>query len=74
MLSKDGENRLFQYYWREPFTRKDAVFELLAFLEGRPEIGHIDILSNGTLIDDSIISNLLRFKSGIQFPLKDSRN
>lgn len=46
----------------EPFTRRDAVFELLTFFEGRPEIGHIDILSNGTLIDDAVISGLLRFR------------
>lgn len=46
----------------EPFTRKDAVFELLTFLEERSEIGHVDILSNATLIDDAIISGLLRFK------------
>ncbi|RZD17554.1 MAG: radical SAM protein [Candidatus Acididesulfobacter diazotrophicus] len=46
----------------EPFLRKDAVFELLAFFEKRSEIGHVDILSNGTLIDDEIISGLLRFK------------
>lgn len=45
----------------EPFTRKDDVFELLSFLETRSEIGHIDILSNGTLIDDRIIAELLKF-------------
>jgi len=46
----------------EPFTRKDTVFELLTFLEGRSEIGHIDILSNGFLIDNTAISSLLKFK------------
>ncbi len=46
----------------EPFTRKDDVFQLLDLFENREEVGHVDILTNGTLIDEKIIDNLLQYK------------
>ena len=46
----------------EPFTRKDDVFKLLDLFENREEVGHVDILTNGTLIDEKIIDNLLQYK------------
>ena len=46
----------------EPFSRKDDVFKLLDLFENREEVGHIDILTNGTLVDEKIIDNLLQYK------------
>lgn len=46
----------------EPFTRKDDVFKLLDLFENREEVGHVDILTNGTLIDEKIIDILLQYK------------
>ena len=45
----------------EPFTRKESVFKLLDFFETQDQIGHVDVLTNGTLIDDSIIQRLLKY-------------
>ena len=47
----------------EPFTRTDDVFKLLNMIDNRDEIGHVDILTNGTLIDGAIISELKKLKS-----------
>ena len=46
----------------EPFIRKNAVFQLLDLLETRAEIGHFDILTNGTLIDAEITSRLAHYQ------------
>jgi len=46
----------------EPFKRKDAVFKLLAFFETREEVGQVDILTNGTLIDSEIIDMLTKYR------------
>jgi radical SAM protein with 4Fe4S-binding SPASM domain len=56
----------------EPFIRRDDVMQLLDFFDNREEIGHIDILTNGTLIDQKIINNLNRYKKirRIQFSLE----
>ncbi len=45
----------------EPFIRKNAVFQLLDLLESRAEIGHFDILTNGTIVDEEIASRLVHY-------------
>ena len=60
-LKEWGKIGSFSITGGEPFTRRDDLFELLAFLETQTEIGHFDILTNGMLIDDKIINQLLAF-------------
>lgn len=45
----------------EPFLRKDSVFEILDIFENDENIGYIDILSNGLLIDEEIARRLGEF-------------
>ncbi len=58
-LRQWGKIGSFSITGGEPFTRKADIFEVLAFLDSRTEIGYFDILSNGILIDDEIIIRLL---------------
>ena len=44
-----GKVGTFSLTGGEPFTRKETVFQLLDFFENRDEVGHVDILTNGTL-------------------------
>lgn len=46
----------------EPFLRADVVFELLNLFDTRDEVHQVDILTNGTLIDENIISQLKKYK------------
>ncbi len=46
----------------EPFLRKNEVFQLLDFLTNRDEIGYVDILTNGTLINDQVLDNLIKYE------------
>jgi len=46
----------------EPFLRKDAVFEILDLFEKREEVHQVDILTNGTLIDENTITQLVKYK------------
>lgn len=54
----------------EPFLRK-SLFPLLAYLEDTEEISKINIMSNGTLINDEISQKLLDFSKleGVQISL-----
>ena len=61
-VNKWGKIGSFSITGGEPFLRKDVVFRLLDLLENREEIGHVDILTNGTLIDEEIIELLLKYK------------
>jgi len=61
-VKKWGKIGSFSITGGEPFTRKDEVFQLLDMIEMRDEIGHVDILTNGTLIDNGIISALKKYK------------
>ena len=57
-----GKTGSFSITGGEPFVRKDEVFKLLDFFESQDNLDHVDILTNGTLIDDSIIQNLQKYK------------
>ena len=46
----------------EPFLREDAVFEILNLFEKRDEVHQVDILTNGTLINDNTIVQLTKYK------------
>lgn len=46
----------------EPFLRKEDVFQLLDFFECHDEVGYVDILTNGTLIDQQIVQNLTKYR------------
>ena len=61
-IKKWGKIGSFSITGGEPFTRKEEVFQLLDHLETRDEIGHVDILTNGTLIDDEVIEKLRKYK------------
>lgn len=61
-INKWGKIGSFSLTGGEPFTKKDEVFQLLDLFEDRDEVGHVDILTNGTLIDDKIIDHLLNYR------------
>ena len=61
-IKKWGKIGSFSITGGEPFLRQDAVFRLLDFIENRKEVGHVDILTNGTLIDEKAISQLSKYK------------
>lgn len=71
-----GKIGTFSLTGGEPFIRKEAVFQLLDFFENRDEVGHVDILTNGTLVDEAIIRRLLKHKKlrRIQLSLEGLRN
>lgn len=61
-IKKWGKIGTFSITGGEPFLRQDAVFQLLDFIETREEVGHVDILTNGTLIDEKAIAQLSKYK------------
>jgi radical SAM protein with 4Fe4S-binding SPASM domain len=61
-IKKWGKIGSFSITGGEPFMRKDSVFRLLDFIENREEVGHVDILTNGTLIDKKDISQLKKYE------------
>lgn len=60
----------------EPFSRQEDVFQLLNLFENREEVSHVDILTNGTLIDEKIINILRKYKKlrRIQLSLEGLKN
>lgn len=61
-MRKWGKTGSFSITGGEPFLRADALFSILDLLENRDEAGYFDILTNGTLVDDSMIAHLLEYK------------
>jgi len=61
-IKKWGKKGSFSITGGEPFVRKDEVFNLLDYLERRQEVAHVDILTNGTLINEEIIDSLIKYK------------
>lgn len=62
-FSKWGKRGDISITGGEPLLRKD-LFEILHYLNESSDVNHLDILTNGTLINDSIIDN---FKSLSKF-------
>lgn len=61
-IKKWGKKGSFSMTGGEPFVRKNEVFNLLDYLERKQEVAHVDILTNGTLINEEIIDSLLTYK------------
>lgn len=53
-----GKTGSFSLTGGEPFLRKEEVFQLLSFFEDRDEVGYVDLLTNGTLIDEEVVRKL----------------
>lgn len=61
-LGKWGKNGRISLTGGEPFLRPDLLISLLDFFENSSNCRWVGILTNGTLIDDSILSDLKQFK------------
>lgn len=57
-----GKTGSFSLTGGEPLLRKEEVFRLLDFFEGRDEVGYVDLLTNGTLIDHQVFRKLTGYR------------
>jgi radical SAM protein with 4Fe4S-binding SPASM domain len=61
-VEKWGRYATFSFTGGEPFLRKEELFELAAYLDGQERAAYYDILTNGSLFEDSLISAVSRLK------------
>jgi radical SAM protein with 4Fe4S-binding SPASM domain len=52
----------FSFTGGEPLIRKDELFEIAGYLDDHERAAYYDILTNGSLFDDSLISSVSRLK------------
>jgi len=73
-LGKWGKRGSFSLTGGEPLIRKDDLFTVAKYLDGKDRASYYDILSNGTLFDDPIISALAELQKlrRIQLSLEGS--
>jgi radical SAM protein with 4Fe4S-binding SPASM domain len=57
-LEKWGKKGSFSFTGGEPFIRSDALFALASHLDTQPTTAYYDILTNGSLITDTITKDL----------------
>jgi radical SAM protein with 4Fe4S-binding SPASM domain len=61
-VEKWGRYATFSFTGGEPLLRKEELFEIAPYLDNHERAAHYDILTNGSLFDDSLISAVSRLK------------
>lgn len=61
-VEKWGRYATFSFTGGEPLLRKEELFEITTYLDGQERALYYDILTNGSLFDDSLISVVSRLK------------
>lgn len=59
---KWGRYATFSFTGGEPLLRQEEIFEIAAYLDGHERAAYYDILTNGSLFDDSLISTVSMLK------------